>query len=155
MQYERYPADNSLSQTVVIATQFTRDREYLCDIVRQCRLRSVEATTYREVLSAVGVHGAAALVCDDGLPWRDIVSHLADNCQPPRLIIVTADHDQSLFAEALNRGAYDVLTKPFSAKEAEWVISCACSRSSGEPHISRRPASREQQSHSSLRAANQ
>src|SRR5687767_11184456 len=102
MEYKRYPAHDSPSRTVVIATRFTRDQEYLRDVVRRCGLRSVETTTYREALSALSIQGAAALVCDEELPWRDIVSHLAEDCQPPRIIIVTADPDQSLFAEALN-----------------------------------------------------
>jgi DNA-binding response OmpR family regulator len=143
MKYKRYAGYGSSTPAVVIATPFTRDREYLRDIVRQSGFSPVEVLTYRDALAAIGIHGPAAIVCDESLSWRDIIGHLADDSQPPRIVIVTADHDQAVFAEVLNLGAYDVLTKPFSSRETEWVICSACSRSTGGSP-GKRPPSREE-----------
>jgi DNA-binding response OmpR family regulator len=111
MTYKWYAGYDSSARAIVIATPFTRDREYLRDIVRQSGFSPVEVLTYRDALAAIGVYRPAAIVCDESLSWRDMIGHLAYDSQPPRIVVVTADHDQCVFAEVLNLGAYDVLTK--------------------------------------------
>ena len=132
----------SLSQAVVIASPMTRDREYLRHIVEQCGMRPIEATTYRDALTAVGNCGAVAILCDESLPWRDIVGHLAEGCDAPRVIVIAAEVGARLFAEVLNVGGFDVLTKPFSEADVARVHSSAASRSDPASRV-RRPAGSE------------
>jgi DNA-binding NtrC family response regulator len=46
--------------------------------------------------------------------WRDILKNVLSHPDPPMLIVTSRLADESLWAEALNLGAYDVLTKPLS-----------------------------------------
>ena len=128
----------SMPCTLLIASPMARDREYLRNIAERCDMLPIEATTYREALWAVGIYGPVAVVCDESLPWRDIVSYLADGCDPPRVIVVSAVVESRLFAEVLNVGGFDVVTKPFSEAEIRRVLSSA--RSSSSQTFRRPPA---------------
>jgi len=44
---------------------------------------------------------------------------------PPMLIVASRTADEYLWAEALNLGAYDVLSKPYRAAEVVRVLSMA------------------------------
>lgn len=60
------------------------------------------------------------VLCDRSLPdgtWRDLLTQLGTLEHPPQLIVTAHDADNHLWAEVLNLGAYDVLVKPFQAKE--------------------------------------
>jgi DNA-binding response OmpR family regulator len=62
----------------------------------------------------------AVVVCEaDLLPgtWREMLGHLNQIPRPPGLLVTSRLADDRLWAEALNLGAYDVLTKPFEPTE--------------------------------------
>jgi DNA-binding NtrC family response regulator len=68
------------------------------------------------------------VVCErDLLPgsWREMLAETARLAFPPFLIVTSRLADERLWAEALNVGAYDVLAKPFDAKEVVRVVSLA------------------------------
>jgi hypothetical protein len=65
----------------------------------------------------------AIIICADVLPdgsWRQLLDGVA-----PRLIVVSRIADERLWAEALNLGACDLLSNPFSRVELEWTIDSA------------------------------
>jgi hypothetical protein len=62
--------------------------------------------------------------------WKDMTIALALMPDPPCLIITSAQADDRLWAEALNLGAYDVLSTPFHATEVIRSLSMAWLRSS-------------------------
>jgi DNA-binding NtrC family response regulator len=113
---------------IVIASPWARDREYLRYAVDQHQqLRAIEAASCRDALSALSASDAQLVLCDESFPWRDLLSYLADAVEPPRVIVVAAAPQASLYAEVLNLGGYDVIAKPFSAKEVELLLARACS----------------------------
>ena len=57
--------------------------------------------------------------------WRDLLAHGAALQKPPNLIVASRSTDDRLWAEALNLGAYDVLTMPFRAAEVFRSVSLA------------------------------
>jgi len=62
----------------------------------------------------------SVIVCDcDALPgaWIVILDDLLGMAKPPSLILTSRLADDRLWAEALNRGAWDVLAKPLDASE--------------------------------------
>jgi DNA-binding NtrC family response regulator len=64
--------------------------------------------------------------------WRDVL-RLARECPQDLELIVTDPHaDASLWAEALNLGAYDLIAQPFYEPEVRRILYNACSRRSGE-----------------------
>lgn len=67
-----------------------------------------------------------AILTEASLPdgnWLDVL-HLARECPQDLQVLVTSRQaDAGLWAEALNLGAYDVLTKPFYEPEVRRILS--------------------------------
>lgn len=89
------------------------------------------AHTYRQALERVRSHDISVLICERNLPdgnWKDVLSAIATQPAPPALIVACRLADEHLWAEVLNLGGYDVLAKPFDAKEVLWTVNHACCR---------------------------
>jgi CheY-like chemotaxis protein len=68
------------------------------------------------------------VLCErDLLPgsWVDLLEQSALLPDPPFLVVTSRFADERLWAEALNRGAYDVLAKPFDGTEVIRALSSA------------------------------
>jgi DNA-binding NtrC family response regulator len=62
--------------------------------------------------------------------WLDAL-HLARQCQPePEVIVTDPQADARFWSEALNLGAYDLLTQPFYEPEVRRILYNACARGS-------------------------
>jgi len=57
--------------------------------------------------------------------WKDVLARLSTLPDPPSLIVASRFADDRLWAEALNLGAYDVLTRPFDSEELLRVLGSA------------------------------
>jgi DNA-binding response OmpR family regulator len=69
-----------------------------------------------------------AAVLTDSRYWKDMLRYLWTMESPPALVVADRLADERLWAEVLNLGAFDLLTKPFAAKEVLHVLSAACRR---------------------------
>ena len=60
--------------------------------------------------------------------WLDVL--ILSRALPggPQVIVTDPQADARFWAEALNLGAYDVLSQPFYAPEVRRILSTACSR---------------------------
>src|SRR5947208_1062918 len=67
-----------------------------------------------------------AAVLTDSRYWKDLLRHLWTMEFPPALVVADRLADERLWAEVLNLGGYDLLTKPFVEKEVIHVLSTAC-----------------------------
>jgi DNA-binding response OmpR family regulator len=67
-----------------------------------------------------------AAVLADSRYWKDLLRHLWTMESPPALVVADRLADERLWAEVLNLGAFDLLTKPLAAKEVLHVLSTAC-----------------------------
>ena len=68
------------------------------------------------------------VLCESDLgaaTWRDFWAQAAALPDPPYLIVTSRLADESLWAEALSLGAYDVLAKPFQPEEVVRALSQA------------------------------
>jgi DNA-binding response OmpR family regulator len=68
------------------------------------------------------------VICESELPvgtWKDVLVEVQRLSTPPFLIVTSRIADEHLWAEALNLGAYDVLSKPFVAAEVARVLGMA------------------------------
>ena len=91
-----------------------------CAVQRSYTLDSARATLRRSHIPVV--------VCEcDLLPgaWIDILDEAALLPAPPLLIVTSRLADERLWAEAINLGAFDVLAKPFNAREVMRVLASA------------------------------
>jgi DNA-binding response OmpR family regulator len=58
-------------------------------------------------------------------PWKKALEDLRRMARRPQLVVSSRVADESLWAEALNWGAYDVLAEPFERDEVARVIASA------------------------------
>ena len=84
--------------------------------------------TCAEALELLQRCGVAVVICaaelSDGT-WKDLLARLAGPPVPPRLIVASRLADDSLWAEVLDCGGYDVLSVPFEPPEVIRVVSLA------------------------------
>ena len=57
--------------------------------------------------------------------WRQLLAQCEGLAHPPCVIVTSRLADDRLWAEALNLGAYNVLAKPFDAKEVTCMLGQA------------------------------
>lgn len=115
-----------------------RDREALSAILARSSW-SVETDCLRHltirpcVQSAIPVlrsQDTGIVICERRTTtgsWQEMLAVLECLEEPPLLIVTSRLADESLWAEALNLGAYDVLAKPYYPPEAERVLDLASS----------------------------
>ena len=73
-------------------------------------------------------HSIPIVLCDRESAlgtWKDVLEQVGAFSVPPLLIVASRTADEYLWAEALNLGAYDVLSKPYHASEVVRVLSMA------------------------------
>ena len=86
------------------------------------------AFTPRAAFRALEQSKIAVVVCECDLvsgTWRDMLEYVSRLADPPLLIVSSRLADEHLWAEALNRGAFDVIAKPFNTAELIRVLACA------------------------------
>jgi DNA-binding response OmpR family regulator len=84
--------------------------------------------TCHEASEALQDGEVAVVFCATRLPdgtWRDVQFALAGASIPPRLIVTSRLADESLWADVLDRGGYDVLATPFDPAEVVRVARLA------------------------------
>jgi DNA-binding NtrC family response regulator len=70
----------------------------------------------------------AVVICESQLPdgdWKLLLDGVSRVPSPPLMIVASTHADDALWAEVLNMGAYDVLSKPFDRTEVTRIISLA------------------------------
>jgi len=104
-----------------------------------CRVQTAESC--HAAFQSLRYGRISIVVCERDLPdgsWRDILERLGSAPHRPFLIVTSRVADERLWAEVLNLGGYDVLAKPFNAKETRHVLETAClaqrDRNRGQQH---------------------
>lgn len=86
------------------------------------------ATTLEAALTELRQVRVSIVVCERNLPpgsWKDLLTQASAMPDPPLVIVTSELANESLWAEALNLGAHDVLAKPLNAGEAVRVLGWA------------------------------
>ena len=77
----------------------------------------------------------SVVICDalltDGC-WKDLLAYIGQVGAPSVLVVTSKLADESLWAEVLNLGGYDVLAQPFDREEVTRVVRSAV-RASSDP----------------------
>jgi DNA-binding response OmpR family regulator len=117
---------------VLTVSSFEEDHVCLRHILRgSTRITQQQAHTCQQALDRIRAETISVLICETNLSdgsWRDVLSGLAAEAAAPPLIVVSRLADDHLWAEVLNLGGYDVLSKPFDAKEVLWSVHHAFGR---------------------------
>lgn len=99
-----------------------------CTSCTDARWRLETAPTIESGLSALRKSRIPIVLCEkDMLPvsWPAFLEGSETLPEPPFLIITSRLADELFWAEALARGAYDVIAKPFDGKEVVRVLNLA------------------------------
>jgi DNA-binding NtrC family response regulator len=104
------------------------DHTALYRMIDTSRWRFAAARTCSEAVWKLSSNGARVVFCADRLPdgdWKHILAHLAGSNDPPRFAVVSPMPDELLWFEVLERGGYDVLSKPLVEEEVRSVLESA------------------------------
>lgn len=94
----------------------------------QFRWQTRRAHSCRQALPLIRQDLDPVVVSERDLPdgsWKDILELAWVRKEPPVVIVTSRLADDYLWAEVLNLGGYDVLTKPFDRDEVRRTISLA------------------------------
>jgi DNA-binding response OmpR family regulator len=113
---------------IVIVSPHAEDHTVLGEMMRSAgyRLHSCESAT--NALKMIQEGDPTIVVCERDLPdgtWKTLLSACEVRSKPPLLLVVSRFADESLWAEVLNLGGYDVLLKPFDRSEVTRVLGMA------------------------------
>ena len=104
------------------------DHVFLEQIFRDTNWELREARCYRDALSILCTDRMPVIVCECCLPdgnWQDVLGQIVVLLNAPRLIVASREPNERLWAEVLNLGGYDVLTRPFDKAEVLRSVSRA------------------------------
>jgi DNA-binding NtrC family response regulator len=117
-----------MRESILVVTPDHDDIRVVQSAAAEQSAETVVAHTYREALGATAKKTISLIFCQEGLPdgnWKDLLSRIVVDPEPPRLVVMAEPSDQALWAEAISLGAYDVIAKPVDIREAQHVISGA------------------------------
>lgn len=85
--------------------------------------------TFEEMQTSLSAGPATVILSEgrlsDGHCWKDILHELQRMPDPPPLVVADRLADETLWAEVLNLGGYDLLAKPFNDKEVLHAVGMA------------------------------
>jgi DNA-binding response OmpR family regulator len=114
--------------TVLAVSPLEEDHVFLGHIFSHSNWKIHVARSCSEALQLLRERTIPVVLCDSEIPdstWKDVLAQLGQLSHPPLLIVTSRLADESLWAEVLNLGGYDVLMKPFDRMEVVRVISLA------------------------------
>ena len=117
---------NDLSALLV--GEFETDRLLVHDVFRKFGWRLFEARDRRRAMRCLNLHPVHVVIAGASVPnwnWKKVLNDLRRFLHPPQLIVASRSADESLWSEALNIGAYDVLAQPLAREEVERVVAAA------------------------------
>jgi len=114
--------------TVLAISPFEEDHVFLTHLFSHSNWQIHQAKSCEEALEALHRHAIPVVLCESEMPdwsWKEALAELGRLPEAPLLIVTSRLADDSLWAEVLNLGGYDVLMKPFDRLEVLRVISLA------------------------------
>lgn len=113
---------------VLSVSPFNEDHALLQHMFRRFGWRVHAAGSLRTAMAFLRERPTAVVICEKDLSdgnWRDVLDELKPLKDAPLLIVTSRLVDESLWAEVLNLGGYDVLMKPLDPAEVLRVVGLA------------------------------
>ena len=113
------------------------DLNALSFILKGSLFQMIEARTRQQAVTSLCRDRMNVVICEGTLPdgtWKDILGYIAELPDPPLLVVTSKLADENLWAEVLNLGGFDVLAKPFTAQEVNYVLAAALRRGAIGPN---------------------
>lgn len=109
---------------VLSVSPLDNDHVTLQSIIGHSKWKLSSADSVPGALTILRQESISVVVCERELVsgiWTDLLDRINEIPCPPSIIVTSEFADERLWAEALNRGACDVLAKPFDRME---VLRC-------------------------------
>ncbi|MCS7025236.1 MAG: hypothetical protein NZV14_10570 [Bryobacteraceae bacterium] len=115
---------------VLVVTTDPEDLEELRAILPSSDWNLYSAFSVAEAREMLRHHSYPIIITEagaTGLMWKTMLGYVSSRLQPPspKLIVASASADDQLWAEVLNQGGFNVLAKPYDAREVRWVLDQA------------------------------
>jgi DNA-binding NtrC family response regulator len=127
------------STSVLLISTRRSDTDVLHAVLEGSDTQLTAVRCYREAVTALGRDVFAVIICDEHLSdgsWKDLLGQIAFLNEAPKLVVLASEPSPSLYAEALNLGAWELLARPIQEHEARRIVDVACQKIAGR----RRPA---------------
>jgi DNA-binding response OmpR family regulator len=113
---------------LLVVSPFTDDFSAVRQILQNPCWQISHARNLEEAAISLKQMVASVVLCERDLPdgnWKDILPLTRELTVVPSVLVVSRHADDSLWADVLSCGGYDVLPKPFDRREVVRVISMA------------------------------
>ena len=117
-----------MEHTALLVSPAADDHEFLRELFRRQGWRLEYANSFDAISMQLSHNEASVIITERDLSvrnWKDVLELIQGLPDPPFLIVIARQADESLWAEALNLGVYDVLAKPLDDTEALRVLTSA------------------------------
>ena len=114
--------------SVLVVSSFPEDYETLNGFLGESGWALRSEATLPGAAHRLRENAFHLVLCETDLrpaTWKEVLAEIQQLSQPPFLILVSRLADEHLWAEALNLGVYDVLSKPLEKTEVTRVVNMA------------------------------
>lgn len=114
--------------TILAVCDSDEDRASLNEILTHSKWRILFARSCQEAAEILNQVRIPVVVSSCALPdgcWRNVLDCVEQCPGQPLLVVASRQADDRLWAEVLNLGGYDVLSKPFDRAEVVRVLGSA------------------------------
>lgn len=132
------------SNAALLISPFEQDHKLLQSLFREQGWKLHGAGSLESALKLLRRGVVSVVITEKDLPvgnWKDVLGAVLHLSSAPLVVVTSLHADDYLWAEALNLGAYDVLTKPIDRMEAIRVLNSALMRHREPDHCPTRKAS--------------
>jgi PleD family two-component response regulator len=112
----------------LLVGDYETDRFVIHDVFRTLDWKLFEARDRQRAMQCLEDNPVKVVIAKTDVPnwgWLRVLSDLRGLAKPPQLIVTSRTADESLWAEVLNVGGFDVMAQPFEKFEVERVIASA------------------------------
>jgi len=114
--------------TVLVISSSEEDFSILTQMLGWSPFNLSRVRTFQEARTVLLQNLVPVVIADSGMAdgcWKDVLCAVESSQHPPRLVVASHLADPRLWAEVLNLGGYDVLSKPFDATEVNRAVDSA------------------------------
>lgn len=119
---------NTEKITVLVVSPHPSDLSAVRQILQNACWQIEHADTLKDAVQRFQQKMPSVILCERELPdgtWHDLLVRTRDLPVVPSVLVISRHADDTLWAEVLSSGAYDVLSKPFDRREMVRVVGMA------------------------------
>lgn len=112
----------------LLVGEYDTDRFVIQEVFERFSWKLFEARDRRRAMHCLENNPVKVVIAKSDVPdwnWLGVLNDLRRLAKPPELIVTSRTADESLWAEVLNVGGYDVMAQPLERYEVERVIASA------------------------------